>query len=271
MALQPGTYVCTPHLGAFIADYVANRGLLQIQCYWAELDGNGTSTWHDAALTPNGVNQALVAHDFWQKEIDEQHIHTPDNYYVSPLTRALQTANYTFAGLNLPCKSAAFKPEVKELFREGISIHTCDHRRSKSYIKQQFPGWRIEKGFAEDDQLWNGVTAETSSAQDVRSATALGDVFFAGSTKEEAFVSVTAHSGEISSILRVVGHRSFSLKTGAVIPVLIKAQKVQVNTSTTAVSWTISPHCTVPPVTSVTACVCPSSAAPVTTPLVTDV
>lgn len=84
-------------------------------------------------------------------------------------------------------------------------------------------------------------------------------------------MSVTAHSGEISSILRVVGHRSFSLKTGAVIPVLIKAQKVQASTCTTAVSWTVSPHCTVPPVTSVTACVCPSSAAPVTTPLVTDV
>ncbi|KAF3384835.1 putative phosphoglycerate mutase [Penicillium rolfsii] len=239
-------------------------------CYWAELDGNGTATWNDAALTANGVNQALIAHNFWQKLIDEQNIHTPDNYFTSPLTRSLQTANYTFNGLNLPHNAAKFRPLVKELFREGISIHTCDHRRSKSYIKNLFPGWPFDKGFTEEDELWNGVTAETNDAQDVRSATALGEVFFAKSTKQEAFVSVTSHSGEISSILRVLGHRSFSLKTGAVIPVLVKAEKVQAPTSTTtAISWTASPHCTAPPVTSVTACVCPSSAAPVTTPLVT--
>ncbi|OOQ90488.1 putative GPI anchored protein [Penicillium brasilianum] len=241
-------------------------------CYWAELDGNDTATWHDAALTTNGVNQALIAHNFWQKEIDEQRIHTPDNYYVSPLTRALQTANYTFNGLDLPHGSSSFKPVVKELFREGVSIHTCDHRRSKTYIKGLFPSWRIESGFVENDELWNGVTAETSAAQDVRSAAALGEVFFATSSKEDSFVSVTSHSGEISSILRVLGHRTFSLKTGAVIPVLVKAEKVKATASTTiAVSWTASPHCTAPPVTSVTACVCPSSAAPVTTPLVTDV
>ncbi|KAJ5160339.1 phosphoglycerate mutase [Penicillium canariense] len=241
-------------------------------CYWAELDGNSTATWHDAALTDNGINQALIAHAFWQKEIDEQHIHTPDNYFVSPLTRTLQTANYTFSGLSLPDGSATFKPLIKELFREGISIHTCDHRRSKSYIHELFPSWPIEKGFAETDQLWNGVTAETSGAQDVRSSTVLGEVFFSSaSSKRDAFVSVTSHSGEISSILRVVGHRTFGLSTGAVIPVLVKAEKVGEASATTAVSWTVSAHCTAPPVTSVSACVCPSSAAPVTTPLVTDV
>ncbi|KAJ5664599.1 hypothetical protein N7462_011412 [Penicillium macrosclerotiorum] len=241
-------------------------------CYWAELDGNSTATWHDAELTDNGVSQALIAHNFWQKEIDEQKIHTPDNYFVSPLTRTLQTANLTFNGLALPHGAATFKPLVKELFREGISIHTCDHRRSKSYIHSLFPGWPIEKGFAEDDELWNGVTAETSGAQDVRSTTALGQVFFtSASSKKESFVSVTSHSGEISSILRVVGHRTFSLSTGAVIPVLVRAEQKHEQATTTAVSWTVSAHCTAPPVTSVTACVCPSSAAPVTTPLVTDV
>ncbi|KAJ5370468.1 phosphoglycerate mutase [Penicillium cataractarum] len=264
----------SPHfpLIATFAHHLANHDPPPIQCYWAELDGNSTATWHDAALTTNGINQALKAHNFWQKEIDEQRIHTPDNYYVSPLTRTLQTANYTFNGLNLPHGAASFKPLIKELFREGISIHTCDHRRSKTYIKDLFPSWRIESGFAEDDELWNGVTAETSAAQDVRSTTALGEVFFAASSKEDSFVSVTSHSGEISSILRVLGHRTFSLSTGAVIPVLVKAEKVKATASTTtSVSWTVSAHCTAPPVTSVTACVCPSSAVPVTTPLVTDV
>ncbi|KAJ5893982.1 phosphoglycerate mutase, partial [Penicillium taxi] len=250
-------------------------------CYWAELNGNSTATWHDAALTTNGINQALIAHDFWQKEINEQRIHTPDSYFVSPLTRTLQTANYTFTNLSQHPDGQAhrnhesptkvkFKPLIKELFREGISIHTCDHRRSKTYIKELFPSWTIEAGFTEDDELWNGVTAETSAARDVRSATALDEIFFVKSTKEDSFVSVTSHSGEISSILRVVGHRTFSLKTGAVIPVLVRAEKINAEkASSTSVSWTAGAHCTVPPVTSVSgACVCPSSAVPVTTPLV---
>ncbi|CAG7923200.1 unnamed protein product [Penicillium olsonii] len=237
-------------------------------CYWSELDGNSTATWADASLTENGVSQALSANAFWQKEIDHQRIHTPDHYYVSPLTRTLQTANLTFTGLHLPKGSAKFKPTIKELFREGISIHTCDHRRSRGYIHDLFPTWPIEKGFTEEDELWNGVMAETSGAQDIRSAKALGQVFFSAS-KKESFVSITSHSGEISSILRVLGHRTFKLNTGAVIPVLVKAEKVDKDTTTTSVPWTAEPHCTEPPVSSVTACVCPSSAVPVTTPLAT--
>lgn len=113
------------------------------------------------------------------------------------------------------------------------------------------------------------MTAETSAAQDVRSTKALGEVFFSQeSSKKDSFVSVTSHSGEIASILRVLGHRTFSLSTGAVIPVLVKAEKVHGEATTSAVSWTASAHCTAPPVTSVSACVCQSSATPVTTPLV---
>jgi hypothetical protein len=185
------------------------------------------------------------------------------------LTRTLQTANLTFTGLDLPKGSAAFVPTIKELFRESVSIHTCDHRHDRSYIHSLFPSWSIEAGFSEKDELWNGVTAETSGAQDIRSAKALGEVFFASSSKKESFVSITSHSGEISSILRVLGHRTFSLSTGAVIPVLVKAEKVATTSATTSVSWTVSPHCTEPPVTSVSACVCPSSAVPVTTALAT--
>lgn len=133
-----------------------------------------------------------------------------------------------------------------------------------------FPSWPIEEGFSEVDELWNGVTAETSGAQDVRSAKALGQVFFASSSKKKSFVSITSHSGEISSILRVLGHRTFSLSTGAVIPVLVKAEKTdEKKPATTSVAWTVSPHCTEPPVSSISACVCPSSAVPVTTALAT--
>lgn len=229
-------------------------------------------------MTPNGVAQAQIAHNFWQTLIDKEKIHTPDVYYVSPLTRCLQTANVTFNGLELPHNSAEFKPIVKELLREGISIHTCDNRRSKTYIHNLFPDWTIEEGFVENDPYWNGITGETSASEAVRSKKVLDQIFHELNSFEPSacelpsdnlFVSVTSHSGEIGSILSVLGHRSFSLSTGAVIPVLVKAEILEKTVATTCLPWAADPHCTAPPVSSVTACVCAASATPVTTPLVT--
>ncbi|KAL1966492.1 hypothetical protein VTN77DRAFT_4414 [Rasamsonia byssochlamydoides] len=239
-------------------------------CYWAELDGNGTASWSDARLTDNGIAQAQTAHNFWQKEIDEQRIHTPDSYFVSPLFCTLQTAQITFSGLRLPAGAAKFVPLIVEKLRENISIHTCDRRSNRTVIHDAFPDWPIEPGFTECDELWNGVTGETDSSEAVRSLEVLDQIFAKEEGKDNGlFISITSHSGEIGSILSVLGHQPFSLNTGAVIPVLVKAETIYRPSPTTSTQpWTTSPHCTVPPVTSVSACLCPSSAAPVTTPLV---
>lgn len=241
-------------------------------CYWSLLNGNATATWSDAHLTDNGIAQALKANAFWLSRIQTQKIPTPENYYVSPLSRCLATANLTFSGLPLPAKHA-FLPTIKEKLREGISEHTCDHRSNKTYIHDMFPSWKFEAGFSEYDELWTGVTAETDSAQDLRSKQVLDDIF---SSDCSTWLSFTSHSGEIASILRVLGHRTFSLNTGAVIPVLVKAETISPSQATSTISaapWTASPHCTAPPVTSISSganggCVCPNSAAPVTTTLV---
>ncbi|KAL2803312.1 histidine phosphatase superfamily [Aspergillus granulosus] len=247
-------------------------------CYWALLAGNGTHTWWDADLTSEGINQATIAHEYWLSQYETQRIHFPDAYYSSPMTRALKTANITFTGLPLAAAGAAdFIPEVKEGFREGMSMHTCNERRSKSYIEDLFPGWTFEKGFTEDDELWTGVTAEPSEAQDERSREALDDIFSKGKKgkkpngvcaphkKDDLVVSITAHSGEITSILRVIGHQPFRLSTGAVIPVLIRAEEVEEEEPTPAITWTQSAYCAAPPATSTASgCVCASSAAPIT-------
>lgn len=52
----------------------------------------------------------------------------------------------------------------------------------------------------------------------------LADVF---ENDRSTYVSVTAHSGEIASLLRVLGHRAFSLGTGAALPVLVKVRDVK--------------------------------------------
>ncbi|KIW32630.1 uncharacterized protein PV07_04161 [Cladophialophora immunda] len=237
-------------------------------CYWSLLDGNATATWSDAHLTNNGIAQALVANKFWLSRIQEQKIPTPQKYYVSPLYRCLSTANLTFSGLPLP-PNEPFIPTVKALLRESISEHTCDRRSNKTFIHAQFPTYKFEPGFPETDQLWTGVTAETDLAQDARSTTLLDNIF---STDKSTYLSFTSHSGELGSILRVLGHRSFSLNTGAVIPVLVKAETIAGVSTISTQAWTPSPHCTAPPLTSVSTganggCVCPNSAAPVTTTL----
>ncbi|KAI9813280.1 MAG: hypothetical protein M1827_004222 [Pycnora praestabilis] len=194
-------------------------------CYWSKKDGNETDTWADAHLTPLGEQQARIANKFWATEIVEQKIPVPERYYTSPLDRCLVTANITFSGLDLPSQQS-FIPTVKELLRETIGIHTCDRRSNKTYIHDQFPDYPVEAGFTEEDELWSPDWRESDSATEVRLKKLLDDVV---AHDDSTYISLTAHSGAIAAILRAVGHQRFSLRTGAVMPVLIKAETVPGN------------------------------------------
>lgn len=45
-------------------------------------------------------------------------------------------------------------PVFKEAVREIYGIHTCDKRRSKTYLKERFPNYAFEEGFSEEDPWW---------------------------------------------------------------------------------------------------------------------
>ena len=186
------------HGDGYHNDAQAFYGTPAWNCVYSELNGNATVTWSDAHLSPLGVTQALAVNTFWAFEIANQAVPTPQSFYTSPLTRCLQTANYTFNGLDLPSKYP-FIPTVKEYFRESISGHTCDRRGSKTYIHDLFPSYKIEPGFTENDELWEALHGETNIDQDIRSKKALDQVF---STDDSTYISITSHSGEIGSILR---------------------------------------------------------------------
>jgi hypothetical protein len=167
--------------------------------------------------------------------------------------------NISFSSLDLPA-SHPFVPEVKELLREGIDIHTCDSRSNLTYIKASFPNYVIEPGFTEYDLLFRYSTSETTTAQNLRSKTILDQIF---STDGETFLSFTTHSGEASSLLSVLGHIPFSLSTGAVIPILVKAETLLGTPPVTTVyPYTSQVVCNAPPVTSLATggCVCPTGA-----------
>ena len=93
-----------------------------MKCYYAQLDGNATVTWFDAHLTPNGIAQAQTVNNLWQYLISTQNITTPQSYYVSPLTRCLQTANISFYGLPLPAEHPLSPKSKNFCARVSISI-----------------------------------------------------------------------------------------------------------------------------------------------------
>lgn len=101
--------------------------------------------------------------------------------------------------------------------------HTCDRRSSRSAIEAEYPLYRIEGGFSEEDNLWDPKIRESDEERSARLRVFLEDIF---ATDENVFVSMTAHSGAITSILEATGHRRFPLATGGVIPVLVKAELV---------------------------------------------
>ncbi|KAF2842096.1 phosphoglycerate mutase family protein [Patellaria atrata CBS 101060] len=213
-------------------------------CYWSLLDGNGTVEWADARITEKGVAQALVAHAFWKEALANKGIPAPESYYTSPLVRCLETAKLTFSGLKLPSRRP-FKPVVKELLREAIGIHTCDRRSSKSWIQENYPDYAIEAGFAEEDPFWLPDLRESNTAQVARLKKLLDDVF---TTDDSTWVSFTSHSGAIGSLLKALGHRTFSLQTGGVIPVLVKAETIGCPPPTSSIQpSTTAPTCTVNP------------------------
>ncbi|KAI2628457.1 phosphoglycerate mutase-like protein [Hypoxylon sp. NC1633] len=224
-------------------------------CYWGPLDGNGTVVWRDAQLTNAGIAQCTKANTFWKHALSTEKIPAPQSYYSSPLIRSATTANLTFNGLKLPAESP-FVPTVKELFREGISMRSCDERSSKTYIRTLLPAFRFEEGFTEDDELWKGYEGETSEAELKRTRTVLNDVF---SNDDSTWISITSHSGQIAADLKVLGHIPFSLSTGQAIPALIKAVSLKAVPATTTIqSWTAEATCKAPPVTSISGqgCVC---------------
>ncbi|OAT02027.1 phosphoglycerate mutase [Blastomyces dermatitidis ER-3] len=189
-------------------------------CYWSKLDGNGSITWSDARLTETGITQALHARATWAAQIQD-HIPLPQSYYTSPLDRCLQTAKLTFNNLPLP-PDRPFKPVVKELLRETLGVHTCDRRSPTTHITKTYPTYTLEPNFAPTDPLWDPNLRESNSARTARLRQLLNDIVEHNSGPSSTYISLTAHSGAITSLLEVVGHRAFRLETGGVIPVLVR-------------------------------------------------
>jgi len=97
-------------------------------------------------------------------------------------------------------------------------------RSSRTYVHDQFPSYVIEPSLTESDELWKPDVRESGAEVAARLSVLLDDVFEHDSS---VFLSLTAHSGAITGLLQAVGHRRFGLQTGGVIPVFVKAERIE--------------------------------------------
>ncbi|KAK6453694.1 histidine phosphatase superfamily [Scheffersomyces xylosifermentans] len=182
-------------------------------CHWQLVKGNGEMEWYDAQLTPTGIDQITSLSNSIAREIEHRNMPLPHSYYVSPLRRTLQTWNLTWPSIT------SDRPVVKEYARETYGIGTESQRHSKKYIEAYYPFATFEPGFTEEDELWEADLHESTQHRNYRAAQLLSDIFVHDSNM---VISVVSHSGLIKSILNVIGHRKWELKTGQMIPVVIK-------------------------------------------------
>lgn len=190
--------------------------------HWSHLEGNGILTWLDAKLTAEGVILAQELGRLWVKWIKEAAIPLPETIYTSPLTRCLETTKLVYSPV-LTKHNRPLQPIVKELLRERLTDHTCDKRSSRSSIESRYPGYVIEPGFQKEDVMWKADAFETADEHTARMQHLLEDIF---ANDEAQFISLTTHSYAISAILEAVGAPHFWVSEGAVVPLLVKAEKI---------------------------------------------
>ncbi|OCB91127.1 phosphoglycerate mutase [Sanghuangporus baumii] len=189
--------------------------------YWAKIDGDGEIVWGpDPLLTDLGEEQARDANAVWFQE-RAAGLPSPDRLYCSPMTRALRTCELTFANL---VDFSDQHPLILENAREIYGVHPCDMRRSRSYIRAEFPAFDIEEDFTEEDQLYDPNVRETYTHVAKRAHSVLDRIF---EDNKGSLTSITAHSGFIRGLVATTKHATAELPTGGVLPMVVKGTVVE--------------------------------------------
>ena len=112
--------------------------------------------------------------------------------------------------------------------REEYGEHTCDKRRTRSELQDEFSNIAFEEGFEEEDRLWTPIHESKASVerraklvldrifQNDRDATCALVPYLSSNQKlsRGLDISITSHSGWINAFLRVVGRNDYALPTG---------------------------------------------------------
>ncbi|KAK6459710.1 phosphoglycerate mutase [Scheffersomyces xylosifermentans] len=196
--------------------------------YWSKLNGDGEIVWGpDPLLTELGISQAQENAAVWKQELSNNKsgktdLILPTKWFVSPLSRSIDTLINTWGDI-VDLKKV--QPLIQENLRETTGVHTCDKRSPRRVIAKKYEpkGFRIETGFSEEDIYYKDDYRETVAEQSLRINKNLQQIF--NENPEDSIISLTSHSGSIRAQLLVLGHRSFAVGTGGMIPVFVKATR----------------------------------------------
>lgn len=163
-ARRIGMYVKLPQVSSLY------ESLMSWKCYWSMLDGADGITWSDANLTEAGQGQAKDVHALW-KELLPKGIPPPETYYVSPLTRTIETADLSFKGLELP-KDKPYSPYIKEV-RDATSTARIN-RTNKASSSSEKPSESTPATAAAQPPTSSKNSHTSPSSQASRSPTRYG-------------------------------------------------------------------------------------------------
>ncbi|GMF27335.1 unnamed protein product [Phytophthora lilii] len=175
-----------------------------------------SDTYLDADLTPFGVDDARSKGPGSVKAELESGMPPIERVVVSPLSRAIQTAQNFFAKDQLP--DTPFT--CIESCREILGCHTCDKRRSVTELKRKFPNVDFSAVKDDNDMLWTPTHRETDEEMQARAKVFLLELF---RDIPERNVFVVTHSGFMESVCAVVLGIRIHPANCEVIPLVLEA------------------------------------------------
>merc|ERR1711935_204186 len=156
----------------------------------------GSWQYMDAKLTDKGIKQCLV-------QLKEMGKVQPELIIVSPFTRTLQTAHIMFGGKDCPFM-------VHDLCRERWGLYTCDKRRKKQEILQEFEAIYAHTNDHIDFTTFGYATEEDEDWTDAREpadhVTNRGIQMMQWlATRPEKEIAVVTHSSWLKHLFRAFG------------------------------------------------------------------
>lgn len=132
-----------------------------------------SDVYRDAELTPVGIQDAQNKGPPRIKAELERGMPSIERVIVSPISRAIQTAQNFFAKGQVP--DAPFV--CMEGCREHLGVDTCNNRRSLSELKVKFPDVDFSAIKDEDDVLWTSGHREPGEEIQTRAKEFLLELF----------------------------------------------------------------------------------------------
>eukprot|EP00644_Phytophthora_capsici_P013395 jgi/Phyca11/115676/e_gw1.29.167.1 len=174
-----------------------------------------TEAFLDAPLTPFGVKDAQrTGQPSVQSEL-ERGMPVIERVVVSPISRAIQTAQNFFTKDQVPNEPFT----CIESCRETFDCHTCNKRRPLSDLKRRFPEVDFSRLTDEEDQLWSSTHRETKEEIQQRAREFLLELF---RDIPERYVVVAAHLSIIEAICAVTLGIQVRPSNCEVVPIVLE-------------------------------------------------